>query len=234
MKTFCNCSLLACITCFFLLLSDCLLPVLSMLFLLTLIGGGIPHGVLEMRPGGNFGQLTEHRPRWMGTHETVQSPPDTVPMGKTQTDPVPKCKTQTDPVAKSKSQNDPVPILPKCKTQTDPAPKQGLGAHRESGHPDYRPRTPDLGTDCVSAVVVDSPTHTVAHAQADAQASAAVDTVVSVSEPLLTKACKFSVEASVHQETARPRRESSGEQLTHRPLCTNYSSYCFKQYEMLI
>ncbi|XP_073344175.1 myomesin-1 [Pagrus major] len=42
------------------------------------IGGGIPHGVLpEMGPGGNVGQLTEHRPRWTGTHETVQSPPDT-------------------------------------------------------------------------------------------------------------------------------------------------------------
>nr|CBN82081.1 Myomesin-1 [Dicentrarchus labrax] len=43
------------------------------------IGGGIPHGVLpEMGPGGNVGQLTEHRPRWTGTHETVQSPPDTI------------------------------------------------------------------------------------------------------------------------------------------------------------
>uniref|UniRef100_A0A7N6BEX6 Myomesin 1b n=1 Tax=Anabas testudineus TaxID=64144 RepID=A0A7N6BEX6_ANATE len=43
------------------------------------IGGGIPHGVLpEMGPGGNVGQLTEHRPHWTGTHETVQSPPDTM------------------------------------------------------------------------------------------------------------------------------------------------------------
>ncbi|XP_051796626.1 myomesin-1 isoform X1 [Acanthochromis polyacanthus] len=43
------------------------------------IGGGIPHGVLsKMGPGGNVGQLTEHRPRWTGTHETVQSPPDTM------------------------------------------------------------------------------------------------------------------------------------------------------------
>uniref|UniRef100_A0A8C4NUY3 Myomesin-1 n=1 Tax=Dicentrarchus labrax TaxID=13489 RepID=A0A8C4NUY3_DICLA len=32
----------------------------------------------NMGPGGNVGQLTEHRPRWTGTHETVQSPPDTI------------------------------------------------------------------------------------------------------------------------------------------------------------
>lgn len=216
MKTCCNCSSLVYIICFFLLLFltvYCLFY--QCFFLLTPIGGGIPHGVLEMRPGGNFGQLTEHRPRWMGTHETVQSPPDTVPMGKTHTDLVPKCKTQSDPVPKCKTQTEPVPILPKCKGQTDPSPKQGSGAHRESAQPDCRPRAPD----CVSAVVVDSPTHTVA--QADTQASAAVETVVSVSEPEGTKACKFSVETSVPQDTARPRRDSSGEQLTHRPLCTN-------------
>lgn len=47
--------------------------------MLTPVGGGIPHGVLQkMGPGGNVGQLTEHKPRWMGTHETVQSTPDTV------------------------------------------------------------------------------------------------------------------------------------------------------------
>uniref|UniRef100_A0AAQ5Z7U4 Myomesin-1 n=1 Tax=Amphiprion ocellaris TaxID=80972 RepID=A0AAQ5Z7U4_AMPOC len=47
--------------------------------LLTPVGGGIPHGVLsKMGPGGNVGQLTEHRPRWTGSHETVQSPPDTM------------------------------------------------------------------------------------------------------------------------------------------------------------
>ncbi|TNN26206.1 hypothetical protein EYF80_063657 [Liparis tanakae] len=31
-----------------------------------------------MGPRVNAGQLTEHRPRWTGTHETVQSPPDTM------------------------------------------------------------------------------------------------------------------------------------------------------------
>ncbi|XP_061821645.2 myomesin-1-like [Nerophis lumbriciformis] len=52
------------------------------------IGGGIPHGVLpEMGPGGKAGQLTLHRPRWMGTHDTVQLSPDTMQLSKAQTDP---------------------------------------------------------------------------------------------------------------------------------------------------
>ncbi|CAG5896189.1 unnamed protein product [Menidia menidia] len=43
------------------------------------IGGGIPHGVLQtMGPGGNARRLTEHRPLWTGSHDTVQSLPDTV------------------------------------------------------------------------------------------------------------------------------------------------------------
>lgn len=160
-----------------------------MLFLLTPLGGGIPHGVLEMRPGGNLGPLTEHRPLWMGTHETVQSPPDTVP----------KCKAQTDTV-------------PKCKAQTDTNPRQGPGAHREPLSPYCRPRTPnqgkDLVTDCVSAPVLESPPHTVTHVKADTQVSATIETVEAVSEPQDIQACKF----SAIQETARPRREPSGEQ----------------------
>lgn len=31
-----------------------------------------------MGPGGNACQLTEHKPRWTDTHETVQPSPDTV------------------------------------------------------------------------------------------------------------------------------------------------------------
>lgn len=42
------------------------------------VGGGIPHGVFpEMGPRGNIGPLTEHRPRWRGTHDTAQLSPDT-------------------------------------------------------------------------------------------------------------------------------------------------------------
>ncbi|XP_055018209.1 myomesin-1 [Boleophthalmus pectinirostris] len=150
------------------------------------IGGGIPHGVLEMGPGGNLGQLTEHRPLWMGTHETVQSPPDTVPKGKAQT-----C-------------NDP---------------RQGPGAHQKSVSTGCRPRTSNLGTeqstDCVSAVAVDSLTHTVAHVEpvtlptcepASAQSKVFVE---GLTDPEPAQACKFSLDASAYQDTTRPRREST-------------------------
>ncbi|XP_046879441.1 myomesin-1 isoform X3 [Hypomesus transpacificus] len=53
------------------------------------IGGGIPYGVLpEIGPGGNAGGLTEHRPRWAGTHAAVQPPADTMLKLNAQTDSV--------------------------------------------------------------------------------------------------------------------------------------------------
>nr|XP_061809962.1 myomesin-1-like [Nerophis lumbriciformis] len=67
------------------------------------IGGGIPHGVLlETGTGGNQGQLTAHRPRWMGTHDTVQFPADT--NSKAQADPEPPAKGSGAAVANSDPQ----------------------------------------------------------------------------------------------------------------------------------
>lgn len=61
-------------------------------FLLTPVGGGIPHGVLpewELPRGGNVGGLTKHTPRWTGTHEAVQYPPYTMLKLNAQTGSVP-------------------------------------------------------------------------------------------------------------------------------------------------
>ncbi|KAJ8010357.1 hypothetical protein DPEC_G00074220 [Dallia pectoralis] len=56
------------------------------------IGGGILHGVLsewELPWGGNVGELTEHMPRWTGTHEAVQRPSYTTLKLNAQTDSLP-------------------------------------------------------------------------------------------------------------------------------------------------
>ena len=42
----------------------------------------------EIGPGGNAGGLTEHRPRWAGTHAAVQPPADTMLKLNAQTDSV--------------------------------------------------------------------------------------------------------------------------------------------------
>uniref|UniRef100_A0A4W6CL23 Myomesin-1 n=1 Tax=Lates calcarifer TaxID=8187 RepID=A0A4W6CL23_LATCA len=91
------------------------------------IGGGIPHGVLpEMGPGGNVGQLTEHRPRWTGTHETVQLLPDTVQKcnKKAQAD----TEAREGPGAASSVLTEPAPKESKSKggKRASPAPPYGI------------------------------------------------------------------------------------------------------------
>ncbi|XP_078137423.1 myomesin-1 [Sander vitreus] len=102
------------------------------------IGGGIPHGVLpEMGPGGNAGQLTEHRPRWTGTHETVQSLPDTTQK---------RSKAQADTEARQGAG-----AASSALTQPDPVDSKRKGG--KSGSVSW---APDLAKDLVSVSVSDS------------------------------------------------------------------------------
>ncbi|XP_074477554.1 myomesin-1 isoform X2 [Sebastes fasciatus] len=144
------------------------------------IGGGIPHGVLpEMGPGGNAGQLTEHRPRWTGTHETVQSPPDTMQK---------RNKAQADTEARQGALAQPDPVESK----------------RKGGKRGSVSWAPDLTKDLVSESVSDS----VSESLTDVATAAHVDPVTAVNEPEAQQARKFSVDASTNRETARPRRGS--------------------------
>ncbi|XP_074550134.1 myomesin-1 [Halichoeres trimaculatus] len=152
------------------------------------IGGGIPHGVLpEMGPGGNVGQLTEHRPRWMGTHDTVQSPPGTKQKHN---------KAQTDTDAREGA----------GAARSDPTESKSKWGKRGSVS-----WAPDLAKDLVSESVSDS----VSDSLTDITTAAHLDPVPTevqdhtVSEPEIKQARKFSVDASDKRGTARPRREST-------------------------
>lgn len=167
----------------------------SVFFLLTPIGGGIPHGVLpKMGPGGNVGQLTEHRPRWTCTHDTVQSSPDTKQ----------KCnKAQADTKAREGSRaahSEPHPV--ESKTKGD---KRGS----VSWTPDL---AKDLLTESVSGSVSDPLTDVVTAAHLDPVTTEVEDQAVGTAkEPEAWQACKFSVDGSANRERTRPKGESSGE-----------------------
>eukprot|EP00064_Thunnus_orientalis_P013818 superscaffoldBa00002307_g13858 len=155
------------------------------------IGGGIPHGVLpEMGPGGNVGQLTEHRPRWTGKHETVQSPPDTMQKRKAQAD------TEARQGARATSSG-----------LADPTESKNKGGKR--GGVSW---APNLAKDLsVSGSVSDSLTDIVTAAHLDPVSAEVQDQAVKTAgEPEATQARKFSVDASANRKTARPRRESAG------------------------
>ncbi|CAJ1082496.1 myomesin-1 isoform X2 [Xyrichtys novacula] len=157
------------------------------------IGGGIPHGVLpEMGPGGNVGQLTEHRPRWTGTHDTVQSPPDTKQ----------KCnKAQTDTESREGV----------WAARSGPSGPDSAESKSKRGKRGSVSWAPDLAKDLVSESVSDS----VSDSLTDKGTAAHLDPVPAqvqdqtVNEPENKQARKFSVDASGNRGTARPRRESS-------------------------
>ncbi|KAF7669977.1 hypothetical protein LDENG_00105610 [Lucifuga dentata] len=148
------------------------------------IGGGIPHGVLpEMGPGGNVGQLTEHRPRWTGTHETVQSSPDTVQKRKAQTD------TEAGVRANSSGLAEPDPMEIKSK-----------GGKR--GSVSFAPNlAKDLVSESVSGSVSDSLTDIVKDAHLDPVGAEVQD------QAATGKTRKFLVDASANGERAKSRRE---------------------------
>ncbi|XP_029313358.1 uncharacterized protein LOC115025341 [Cottoperca gobio] len=157
-------------------------------------GGGIPHGVLpEMGPGGSAGQLTEHRPRWTGTHETVQPPPDTMQK---------RNKAQTDTEARQGAG-----AASTALARPNPVESKHKGGKR--GNVSW---APDLAKDVVSESVSDSVSDSLT-AHLDPVTDEAQDqAVVTVNEPEAQQARKFPVDATANRETARPRRESAGEQ----------------------
>ena len=154
-----------------------------------------------MGPGGNVGQLTEHRPRWTGAHETVQSSPDTKQ----------KCnkKAQTDTGACREGAG---AAGSGCCTEPDPSESKNKGCKSGSVS-----RAPDLAKDLVpesvSGSVSNSHTDKVT-ATCLEPVTAEVQDVETADGPEAAQARKFSVDAN--PETARPRRESTGEHRSQR------------------
>lgn len=169
-----------------------------MLFSANPVGGGIPHGVFpEMGPGGNVGQLIEHRPRWAGVHETVQSSPDTKQKHS-------KAKADTaaseGPGAASSGLTGPESTESKIKGR-----KRGS----VSWAPDL---AKDLASESVSDSVSGSPTDIATHLD-PGPTDVHDQAVKKVSEPDAKQARKF----SANKETARRSRESPGEHWSELP-----------------
>lgn len=165
-----------------------------LLFSANPVGGGIPHGVFpEMGPRGNIGPLTEHRPRWTGTHDTVQFSPDTKQTCiKAQTD----TEARKGPGAASSGRAKPHPTESKSKGC-----KSGGSCC-----------TPDLAeaSESVSDSVSGSLTDIAAHLEPGA-AEAQGQVLETLTEPETTQARKSPVGASAKQESARPGKQSAGE-----------------------
>lgn len=160
---------------------------MSCFSLLTPVGGGIPHGAFpEMGPSGIVGQLTEHGPRWAGTHESARSSPDTPP------------KKHVTAQAGAEARKGGGASSSGC-TGCDPARGQSLGCE-----PDSASCAPHLATDPESASdsLRDSLTDI---------AAAHLAEPLPVDQPEARQASKFPLDASAGQETAKPRRGSTGE-----------------------
>lgn len=151
-----------------------------------------------MGPGGNVGQLTEHRPRWTDTHETVQSPRDTMQ----------KCnkKAQADTEAREGCR-----AAISGLTETIPMESKNKGGKRGSVSwaPDL---AKDLVSESVSGSVSNSLTDKVTDAHLDPVPAEVQDQAVDTAdEPEAEQARNLSVDASANVDTARSRRESTGE-----------------------
>lgn len=165
-----------------------------LLFSANPVGGGIPHGVFpEMGPRGNIGPLTEHRPRWTGTHDTVQYSPDTK-----QT----RSKAQADTKAREGAGAAGSGL-------SRPRPTESKNKGCEGGGSCC---TPDLAKDSesVSDSVCDSLTDIAADLDPGA-AGVQAQALGTITEPDTKQARKSSVGASANQEPARPGKRSAGE-----------------------
>lgn len=171
-----------------------------LLFSANPVGGGIPHGVFpEMGPRGKIGPLTEHRPRWTGTHDTVQYSPDTKQTCS---------KAQTDTEAREGARAG-AGAGAATSGLSRPCPTEGKNKGCEGGRSCC---TPDLAKDSesVSDSVCDSLTDIAAHL--DPGAAGVQDQALgTITEPDTKQARKSSVGASANQETARPGKRSAGE-----------------------
>ncbi|XP_054620870.1 myomesin-1 isoform X2 [Dunckerocampus dactyliophorus] len=155
------------------------------------IGGGIPHGVLpEMGPGGKAGQLTPHRPRWTGTHDTVQFSPDTLQTSKAQADP--EHGQGQGPTAASSG-------------PSDPAERKNKGAIRGNVS-----QAQNVVKDHLSQSAPGSLCEPLTDIEAHLGSfHAEVHAVKTADGPEAEQACELSVDASANQETARPHSESA-------------------------
>lgn len=164
--------------------------------LLTPVGGGIPHGVFpEMGPRGIVGQLTEHRPHWVGTHEIAQSSPDTKKKHN---------KAQADTAARKGAG-----AVSSVPTGCNPMEGKTLGCKRDSVS-----CTPDLAKDLVSESVSDSVYGSLTDIAAlldPVPAEVQDQAVETFNEPETKQARKFSLKASASLGAAKPGRESTGE-----------------------
>lgn len=146
-----------------------------------------------MGPRGNTGPLTEHRPRWTGSHDTVQLSPDTKQTCiKAQTD----TEARKGAGAASSGLAKPHPVESKnkgCKTGGSCC-------------------TPDLAEDSES--VSDSVSGSLTDIAADLDPGAAEaqgQVIEAVTEPESRRARKSSVGASANQKSAGPGKQSAGE-----------------------
>lgn len=148
-----------------------------------------------MGPGGKAGQLTEHRPRWTGTHDPVQSLPDT------------KLKAQTDTDTREESGSEPTGIEPTSSPQNK---TKGAKKGSVSWAPDLeRDLVSESSSDTVSNSHTD--TETAAHLEPDPAPGQDVD-LGSATVTDAGQERKFSLDSNVSkQETEKPRRDSSGE-----------------------
>lgn len=164
--------------------------------LLTPVGGGILHGVLpKMGPGGNVGQLTEHRPRWTGTHDTVQFPPNTMQK---------RNKAQADSESREGARA-------ASSDLTDPDPRETKNKWGKRGDGSRAPElAKDMHSEPVSGPIPESHTDTITAAHCDPVTAEAQDQAVETAdEPDASQARKFSVDGN--REKAKPQRESAGE-----------------------
>lgn len=167
----------------------------------------------ELGPGCNVGGLTKHRPRWAGTHETVQSPPDTMLKLKAQTDSVPGKGARAGAgagagagaSAEATSFCLSEPVSMGCKSK-------GAKRCNVTWAPDL---TEEFVSDSLSGSIFDPLTHTVTEALKDhAQVTGGEvkgQAAVAAEVPVTGQTRKSSIDPSATRDRERPRRDSAGE-----------------------
>lgn len=166
---------------------------MSCFSLLTPVGGGIPHGAFqEIRQSGILGQLTEHGPRWAGTHEPARSSPDTL---------LPKNHVRAQPDAEARKGGG---VWSSGHLGCDSSEGQSHGCGPETAScPD-----PSLAKDQES--VSNSDCDSLTDLAATTAAAHLVESLP-VDKPEARQASKFPLDSSAGLETTKPGTGSTGE-----------------------
>lgn len=138
-----------------------------------------------------MGQLTEHEPRWAGTHESAHSSPDTPP---------PKNHVTAHPGAEARKGGG---AWSSCPTGCDPTEGQSHGCGSDTAS-----CAPSLAKDPGS--MSDSDWDSLTDLAATGAAAHLADTLP-VDQPEARQASKFPLDASAGVDTAKPGRRSTGE-----------------------